>query len=179
MTPPPPGIAYTHGCVSATMTVNVTDDGTTTIEYTFTDMAGNTSAPAACLALLDTTYPSIDVTASADWSALPSPSPSPPPTPHRVSTLIQYATDGGDMTPYVGPFEQALEGVHEVMGYATDMAGNTTTATVMTYTDYTPPVTTDDALDVYSGIANFTLTAVDTPGAGASASPVWPTPSGG
>ncbi|MDZ4169070.1 MAG: NHL repeat-containing protein, partial [Coriobacteriia bacterium] len=147
-----------------TAPVEVTAEGTTTIEYYAVDAAGNIETAQEAIVLLDSTPPSSTDDAPTSWVASDT-------TVNVVSTdtlsgveRIEYSLDGSPVATTAGPIAILGGGVHTLQYRAIDVVGNiesTRTATVRI--DATAPVTTSNALiTTYSSTATVSLTATDT-----------------
>ena len=110
VTAPSSGVT-TSTAMSELTTVTVSEDGTTTVEYTAYDNAGNSDGPWMTWAYLDTTEPTVSVTVDpASWSSTPVTV-----TIEATDTLsgmdeILYWVGGIGPVIYQGPFQITAEG---------------------------------------------------------------------
>lgn len=108
--------------------VSITTDGVTTITYTATDNAGNTSSPQTIVVRLDTVIPSISITSPANGST------------YLFHQVVNSAYTCSDTTSGVAtctgpvangsPFDTSTFGSHTFTVNASDVAGNPNTASV-------------------------------------------------
>jgi hypothetical protein len=127
--------------------VNVTGDGTHTVEYRSTDVAGNAETAGPLTLRIDTTPPALTTTpagtlGSGGWyrSAVAVTLAASDTGSGLDST--QYRVDGGAWIAYSAPVAISSDGAHTLEARATDVAGNLSTSTLTVHVDTTPPVTT-------------------------------------
>jgi hypothetical protein len=108
--------------------VAITTDGVTTITYTATDNAGNTSSPQTIVVRLDTVIPSISITSPANGST------------YLLNQVVSSSFGCTDVTSGVAtcngpvispnPFDTSTLGSHTFTVNASDVAGNVNSASV-------------------------------------------------
>ncbi len=146
--------------------VNVTGDGTHTVDYRSTDVAGNIEPPGGSLTLrIDSTPPTVTTTpagtaGTGGW--------------YRSAVAVtvtagdtgsgldstEYRVDGGAWTPYSGAFNVTGDGTHTVAARATDVAGNSSTTTRTVRVDTVPPATTATPACAMPGAAGWCRSVV-------------------
>jgi hypothetical protein len=158
------GSTTTNG---ATATFDVSAEGTTTIPYFATDLAGNVEAPKTLVIRIDRTAPTTTASASPapnanGWNN----------TPVTVSVSADDGAGSGVQSITTTPGSLvATEGVTTVTYFATDVAGNAETAkNLVVRLDMTAPVitvpasVTADATDPAGAIVNYAASAADNSG---------------
>ena len=156
------GVAYTFYRLNAsalttyTAPVLVSAEGTTGVTYYSVDAVGNVEAAKAATITIDKTAPALVASATTQPNAAGW---------YRSAVTVHFsATDALSGVASVSPdavlaSEGASQSVH---GSATDVAGNTTSATVSNINiDETPPTTSDDAQASYVASATVHLNASD------------------
>jgi DNA/RNA endonuclease G (NUC1) len=123
---------------------NIFPVGTTTITYTATDDAGNSTQATQTVTVVDNTAPSVTAPASTSASAGPTGQAAIP----DVVAAASASDNCGPLTLSQSPAAGTMVGVgvHTIIITATDSAGNTSTATTtFTVNDTTPPSVTAPA----------------------------------
>ena len=118
--------------VTVSGTVNTNIVGTYTITYTATDVSGNTATATRTVTVVDTTAPVITVTNGID-------------TVERGATWTDAGAtaDGGELVTVSGTVNTNIVGTYTITYTATDVSGNTATATrTVTVVETTAPVIT-------------------------------------
>ncbi|TLM76531.1 MAG: hypothetical protein FDZ70_06490, partial [Actinobacteria bacterium] len=135
----------TTGAVTTyTAPVNVSAEGTNTLEYWSVDVAGNREVTRTATLRLDLSAPISTASVPATWQ------PSTPVTVTMSATdatsgvyALYYALDGGPVTTYTAPFQVSAEGATRIEHFAVDVAGNReATKTAYARIDLTPPTGT-------------------------------------
>jgi hypothetical protein len=114
-------------------TVTITAEGETTVTFLARDVAGNAETPQMLKVLIDKTSPTITATTGVEpnsngW--------------FRTPVVVHFAAldTGSGLADSSGDVPVASEGAdQEIVGTATDLAGNTATASVTLNIDLTPP----------------------------------------
>ncbi|MDZ4168785.1 MAG: right-handed parallel beta-helix repeat-containing protein [Coriobacteriia bacterium] len=138
-------------------TVALTDEGTTTIEYSAADVAGNRCATETATVRLDKSAPGLAITASPSSVSIEA--------SDAVSGVgpVFYTVDGGAPQLYTGgSFSPGASGDHLIMAWCSDLAGNPTAKSAFVTVDTDAPTVSDDAPGGWqTGDVTVTITASD------------------
>jgi hypothetical protein len=145
----PGGATSTGATATGSRTLPVSELGTTTIEYSAVDVAGNRCATETAVMCIEKDPPSIEIVASP--SAVAS-------GPVSVSFVasdavsgvdeVRYRVDGGALQNDTSlPFDISVAGRHVVEAFVADKAGNTSNTTAFITISATAPTVTCDAPD--------------------------------
>ncbi|GAB7190280.1 hypothetical protein NUM3379_09860 [Kineococcus sp. NUM-3379] len=122
-------------------TLSLSAEGEHKVTYSSTDKAGNVEAAQTATVRIDTSAPTIEHRFTA-------------PTGHTAGTWtnqdVTVTFDGADtggsgLASVTGPVTTTTEGEHDVVGTATDNAGNSATSTARVHIDKSAPVVTATA----------------------------------
>ncbi len=140
-----------------TATVAVSAEGTTTIEYSAIDDAGNRCATETATVRIDKTAPGLGIIASPSQVSLVA--------SDSVSGLMSvwYRVDGGAPQLYTGaPFSPGPSGKHTVTAWTRDVAGNVAATASEVTVDTEAPVVSDNAPTTWrTADSTVTITAYD------------------
>jgi len=144
--------------------VQISAEGTTTVEYWSTDAAGNTEQVRSVQVRIDDTAPATISDIDPAWQ-------NGPVTVTLTATdgvlsgveATSYRIDGGEQQTYSEPFVVSAEGTTTIEYWSTDAAGNTEQVrSEQLFVDDTAPVTSDDAPSGWvNGPVTLTLSASD------------------
>jgi hypothetical protein len=144
-----------------TVLVGVSAEGTTTIQYSATDDAGNRCATQTATVRIDKSAPALVVSASLASVSLEA--------SDAVSGIagVWYSIDGGATQLYVGgSFSPGASGTHLISAWATDVAGHVSVKSAIVSVDTQAPTASDDApVSWQSADTTVTLAARDAEGA--------------
>ncbi len=143
----------------------ISSEGTHTVEYYSTDLAGNTESVKTALVRIDKTAPTVTDDATGAWSASAVTVKLTATDTGSGVAQILYSTDGSTPTiPYTGPVTVTDENYTTLKYLATDSVGNATTVKSATVRiDRTPPASGTDADPKWrSHPVNVTFWAGDT-----------------
>ena len=162
------GVKSTHYSVNgselATYTgpVTISGDGTNTVEYRTTDVAGNVEETKTATVRVDGTSPVTTTSADDAWYASPVIVSLEGTDADSGVASTFYSVAGGPETLYTAPFIVSAQGASTVSYWSTDAVGNveaSQTATVRV--DLSAPVTTQRIPSVVAGGSSLPLTADD------------------
>jgi len=142
----------------------VSGEGTTTIEYTSTDGAGNVETTRSTMVRIDRTAPIATADAPGGWVGSPAVVTLSATDAGSGVAQILYSTDGSEPTiPYSEALSVSTQGATTVRYKAVDTLGNTSSASSVTVTvdDSAPSVSASAPLDWSASPAIVTLTATD------------------
>ncbi|MDP2232437.1 MAG: cell wall-binding repeat-containing protein, partial [Actinomycetota bacterium] len=159
-----PGGASSVGTSSVVpMPFAITTEGTTTIEYSAIDNAGNRCATETVHVRLDKTDPVTTDDAPTEWVSTDVTVTLTPSDPISGVAATRYRIGAGAPQDYVAPVAVTAEGVTNITYWSVDVAGNTeepNTATVRI--DRTGPVVSSDATPGWQrGPVTVTFTGAD------------------
>ncbi len=112
--------------------VQVTTEGTNTIEYRVVDAAGNPSATETAVVLLDLTPPVTVSDAQSTYTGSPTVTLSATDALSGVEATW-VSVDGGPFVAYTGPVQIEGAGQHTLAFYSVDVAGNTEAENTVTF----------------------------------------------
>ncbi len=143
--------------------ITVSGDGTRTVAYAAVDNVGNVEATRTVTVRTDASAPTVSDDAPAGWSNAPVLLSVFANDPHSGVQMTLASLDGAMMTPYTAPIPVVGEGIHSVSYSAIDNVGNSTGARLATVRiDLSAPVTTSNAVALYTTTATITLSPSDT-----------------
>jgi hypothetical protein len=132
--------------------VDVSVDGTTSIEYWSVDVAGNAETPKTVLGRLDRVSPHSVSDAPTSWVHGPVSVSLTASDAASGVKRVWYRTGGGTVATYSAPIPVSAEGSTSVEFGAIDMVGNAeTTHSATVRIDSSAPTTSDDATATYAG----------------------------
>jgi len=142
--------------------LTISDEGTTTVRYRPTDVAGNTGIEQQAVVRVDDTAPGVWTDAPAGWVNQPVLCSVFAADSLSGLQVVSSSLDGEPFGPYLGPIPVASEGVHYLAYGAVDAAGNASAPVTDTVSiDLTAPQTISDAVPFYTDSATISLAAND------------------
>jgi len=145
---PPTGLSGLAAALGTeTAQVAVTDEGTTTIEYSAVDSAANQSATETAIVRIDKTAPESGATHATGWVSGPvSVTLASTDTVSGIDSIWYRTAPAGGWTRYTGAFDVTEPGTTTVTFWAADIAGNSETPkTTQVFVDEAAPTVSDNA----------------------------------